>query len=102
MRVRQYDGNKIQFRYNAYEEVVYAEDTHHKVHFEYTPMGSLAARKENGIALRFNYNTEEKLVSLINEKKKYTGCGMIMGDEWFGKRDSMGLSGIMPVMVQAR
>lgn len=68
VRVRKYDGNKVQFRYNAYEEVVYAEDAHHKVHFEYTPLGTLTARKENGTTVRYNYDTEERLVSLINER----------------------------------
>jgi RHS repeat-associated protein len=88
VRVRQYDGNKVHFRYNAYEEVVYAEDAHHKVHFEYTPMGNLSARQENGVTVRFNYNTEERLVSLINERHeiyrfKHDGRGNVVCETGF-------------------
>lgn len=88
VRVRQYDGNRVQFRYNAYDEVVYAEDAQHKVHFEYTPLGHLSARKENDSIVRFNYNTEERLVSLINERHeiyrfKYDGRGKVIRETGF-------------------
>lgn len=88
VRVRKYDGNKMQFRYNAYEEIVYAEDAHHKVEFEYTPLGHLSSREENGTRIRLNYNTEERLVSLINERHEvyrlaYDRCGRVIRETGF-------------------
>lgn len=65
--IRKVDGNKIQLQYDAYEQVVRAEDAHHRVKFEYTPLGSLKAREENGAKVQFRYNTEERLVGLMNE-----------------------------------
>jgi RHS repeat-associated protein len=65
--IKKYDGNQVQLRYNAYGDVVYAEDAHHRVNYEYTPLGSLKVREENGTKILFNYNTEERLVSLLNE-----------------------------------
>jgi RHS repeat-associated protein len=61
------DGNSIRLTYNGYEEVVSAEDRERKVEFEYTPLGSLRIRRENGKTLRFGYNTEEQLTGLKNE-----------------------------------
>lgn len=61
------DGNHVQLRYNAYEEVVEAIDKHHSVRFDYTPLGSLKMREQNGAKLHFLYNKEEQLTSLINE-----------------------------------
>jgi YD repeat-containing protein len=61
------DGNTVHLSYNAYEEVIRAEDRERKVEFEYTPLGSLKTRKENGRILRFGYNTEEQLTGLKNE-----------------------------------
>ncbi len=61
------DGNIVKLTYNAYEEVIRAEDRERQVEFEYTPLGSLKKRKENGKILRFAYNTEEQLTTLRNE-----------------------------------
>jgi RHS repeat-associated protein len=68
VQIRGYDGNRIKFRYDAYDEVVYAEDVHHKVHFEYTPLGNLSAREENGVRIHYQYDTEQRLSSLVNER----------------------------------
>jgi RHS repeat-associated protein len=88
IRIKKYDGNKVQLQYNAYEEVVYAEDAHHQVKFEYTPLGSLKTREENGTKIQFNYNTEERLVSLLNEHNevyrfKYDAKGRIVREIGF-------------------
>ncbi|GHT70538.1 hypothetical protein AGMMS50239_39030 [Bacteroidia bacterium] len=74
------DGNTVNLRYNAYEEVVSAEDRERKVDFEYTPLGSLKARKENGQIIRFRYNRDEQLTSLNNEA----------GEEYSFARDKAG------------
>ena len=88
IRIRKYDGNKVELSYDAYEQVIYAEDTHHRINFEYTPLGSLKTREENGTKIQFNYNTEERLVSLLNEHKevyrfKYDNRGKIIEETGF-------------------
>lgn len=88
IKVRKYDGNNVQLKYNAYEEVVLAEDDQHRVKFEYTPLGSLKAREENGVRIQFNYNTEERLMSLVNEHSesyrfKYDKRGSIIQETGF-------------------
>jgi RHS repeat-associated protein len=65
--VKNYDGNFIQLEYNAYEEVTKASDKHSTVQFEYTPLGSVKTREQNGTKLEFHYNTEERLTYLKNE-----------------------------------
>ncbi len=65
------DGNTVELEYNAYEEVTAAKDKHSQVQFEYTPMGSLKKRKQNNTELVFNYDTEERLQSIINEANKH-------------------------------
>ncbi|MBL7703853.1 MAG: hypothetical protein JNM14_16505 [Ferruginibacter sp.] len=88
IKVRKYDGNNVQLKYNAYEEVVLAEDDQHRVKFEYTPLGSLKAREENDVRIQFNYNTEERLISLVNEHSeayrfKYDKRGSIIQETGF-------------------
>jgi RHS repeat-associated protein len=61
------DENNVKLEYNAYDEIIYAQDKRHKVHFEYTPLGSLKLREQNGEKIFLNYNTEEQLTALINE-----------------------------------
>lgn len=99
VRIKKYDGNKVQLQYNAYEEVVYAEDAHHRVKFEYTPLGSLQSREENGTRIQFNYNTEDRLVSLLNEQNevyrfKYDARGKIIRE--------IGFDGVMRDYVRDR
>lgn len=61
------DGNHIQLQYNAYNNVIDAKDKQHHVKFEYTPLGNLKLRDENGTKVHFIYNRDEQLTSLVNE-----------------------------------
>jgi RHS repeat-associated protein len=61
------DGNHMRLRYNAYEEVIQATDKHRKVTFDYTPMGSLKMREENGAKIHYLYNKDEQVTGLVNE-----------------------------------
>lgn len=71
--IKKYDGNYIKLKYDAYDQVIFAEDAQHKVKFEYTPLGSLKKREENGVAIHFGYDTEERLINLHNEHgEKYS------------------------------
>lgn len=65
--VRMPDGNQIHLQYNAYEEVIEAQDKHRHVKFEYTPLGSLKSREENGTAIHYLYNKDEQVTALVNE-----------------------------------
>ncbi|HEX6426562.1 MAG TPA: RHS repeat-associated core domain-containing protein, partial [Niastella sp.] len=64
------DGNTIVLQYNAYEEVIRAADRDGEVTFEYTPMGSIKKRRQNNTELRFIYDTEERLRTIVNEENK--------------------------------
>ncbi|PSL44354.1 RHS repeat-associated protein [Chitinophaga niastensis] len=59
--------NHIKLRYNAYKEIVAAQDKQHVVQFAYTPMGNIKLREEKGIKTHFLYNNEEELTGLVNE-----------------------------------
>ena len=62
------DNNRVKLNYNAYDEVIEARDNHHHVLFEYTSLGSLKSRTENGTKVTFDYNKEEQLTAIYNEK----------------------------------
>ncbi|MEX3745997.1 DUF6531 domain-containing protein [Lysinibacillus xylanilyticus] len=62
------DGNDVQLKYNAYEDIVFAKDNHTQVAFDYTILGSLKAREQGGKKVKFTYDTEEQLTAVINEK----------------------------------
>ncbi|MBQ4820629.1 DUF6531 domain-containing protein [Aquimarina sp. MMG016] len=62
------DNNKIQLKYNGYEQVVEAIDKHRTVKFEYTRVGSLKTREENGKKIYFRYDNEDQLLGVINRK----------------------------------
>jgi YD repeat-containing protein len=96
------DGNLVKLAYNAYDEIVCAEDDTRQVEFEYTPLGSLKTRRENGHTLHFGYNTEEQLTGLRNEAgEEYAfgrdACGRIIAEKGFDgitrtyERDALGL-----------
>ncbi|WMJ72301.1 DUF6531 domain-containing protein [Cytophagaceae bacterium ABcell3] len=88
VRVCLADGNIIKLSYNAYDEVVRAEDMQHKVRFEYTPLGSIKLREEDGAKVHFRYDTEEQLKAIINEhgevyRFKRNGRGDIVEEAGF-------------------
>ena len=62
------DGNDVQLQYDAYDDVVFAKDNHTQVSFDYTILGSLKSREQNGKKVKFTYDTEEQLTAVFNEK----------------------------------
>ncbi|WP_143305675.1 RHS repeat-associated core domain-containing protein [Chitinophaga vietnamensis] len=95
------DNNHIQLHYNAYEEVLRMTDRHYDIRFDYTPLGSLKTRTENGNKIHFNYNSAEQLTAVINEHgERYAfrrnACGDIIQETGFDgitrtyERDSSG------------
>ncbi|NEN85541.1 RHS repeat-associated core domain-containing protein, partial [Paenibacillus elgii] len=69
------DGNVIKLQYNAYEDVILAEDNQHRVAFGYTPLGKLAWREERGKRIELVYNKEEELTEVINERGERYALG---------------------------
>ncbi|WP_432702810.1 RHS repeat domain-containing protein [Lysinibacillus sphaericus] len=68
MRAHLSDGNDVQLKYNAYDDIIFAKDNHTQVAFDYTILGSLTSRKQGGKQVQFTYDTEEQLSAVINEK----------------------------------
>jgi len=62
------DGNNISLAYNAYDDIVRAKDNKTEVSFAYTILGSLQTRTQAGKTVKYQYNTEEQLLSITNEK----------------------------------
>ena len=79
-------GCKHQFTYDTAGNVLSATDGKRHVEFTYWGLGNLKTRKEDGGVVRFNYDTEEQLKSIVNENGeayRFTrdGNGAIIG-EW--------------------
>ncbi|SEM11023.1 RHS repeat-associated core domain-containing protein [Aquimarina amphilecti] len=60
------DNNEIQLKYDGYDQIIKTIDKHRTVSFEYTPIGSLKTREENGEKMYFRYNNEDQLIGVIN------------------------------------
>jgi RHS repeat-associated protein len=66
-RVAEPDGNLRELEYDPEGNVVHVRDRDHDVRFEYQGMGRLTARTEAETRVEFRYDTEEQLVSIVNE-----------------------------------
>jgi RHS repeat-associated protein len=67
-RVLDADGNDRELEYDAEGNVVHARDKQHDVRFTYRGMGRLAGRTEAGTTVVFEYDSEEQLVGIRNER----------------------------------
>jgi len=75
-KVQLADKNTIKLRYNAYDEVIESLDAQNrKINFDYTPLGNLKMREENGRKVHFRYNTEEQLLAITNEHNEFYRFG---------------------------
>lgn len=79
-RIQQPDGNVIWLEYDAYEDVIKARDSQHEVKLAYTPLGSIIRREEKNRVLRYGYNAQEELVSVMNEHR----------ESWYFERNKKG------------
>jgi RHS repeat-associated protein len=61
------DGNVRSASYDAESNVVQSKNALHDVHFTYIGMNRLASRSEAGTTVRFEYDSEERLIAIINE-----------------------------------
>jgi len=74
------DGNTTNFKYNAYDDVVWMKDNEREIRFTYSPLGSLTSRIEQHRKIKLQYDTEEQLTHVYNEA----------GEEYSFERDPMG------------
>lgn len=82
------DGNSIRFRYDGYTDVLTAADKYGIVQYEYTPLGQVAKRSQQNAEIKFTYDTEGRLRSVINEANqpyvlKYNKRGEIISETGF-------------------
>lgn len=61
------DGNTHHFEYDTSYNLIAARDEQHQVFLGYGPLGVLTSRTQNGRTVRFKYNKELQLTSIINE-----------------------------------
>ena len=64
VRVHEPDGNVNELEYDGEGAPVHVRDQHHDVRFSYCGLGRLASRTEAGVSVRFEYDTEERLVAI--------------------------------------
>lgn len=66
--VRQPDGNIVELSYDAYDHPLSISDRNNVLRMTYTPLGRLHTRERNGEKTAFLYDTESRLVKVINER----------------------------------
>ncbi|MGG5506992.1 MULTISPECIES: DUF6531 domain-containing protein [unclassified Myroides] len=66
-----FDGNTIQMKYDALDNVIQYEDHHRKVLFSYKGMHKLIKRSEGGKVVRFRYDSNERLRCISNEEGQH-------------------------------
>ncbi|SFE66458.1 RHS repeat-associated core domain-containing protein [Paenibacillus algorifonticola] len=64
------DGDVMNLQYNAYDDVILAENNQQRVRFGYTPLGKLRWREEKNRRVDLLYNQEEELVGVVNEREE--------------------------------
>jgi YD repeat-containing protein len=70
IRVREPDGNVCELAYDAEGHVVRCKDRRRDVKFTYQGTGQLSSRSEAGLTLCFEYDSEERLIAVVNEQGK--------------------------------
>jgi len=65
------DGNAIHLKYDAYTAVTAWADGNHHAEFEYTPLGSLSLRRQNGTEQQYLYDKTERLKAVVNESGQH-------------------------------
>lgn len=69
-KIEEPDGNVRLFSYDTGGNLVHAKDAQYDISLEYIGMGCLASRTQGGATVKFEYDTEEQLISIINEQQK--------------------------------
>ncbi|NLU95162.1 DUF6531 domain-containing protein [Chitinophaga sp. Ak27] len=67
IRMEEADSTVNIFAYDAADNIISARDGRREVDFTYGPLGILTGRKQHGVQVRFNYDTEQQLRTIVNE-----------------------------------
>lgn len=62
------DSNIRNISYDANDNVCHISDKQTEIFFQYCGLNRLAERQQGGVALKFEYDTEEQLIGITNEK----------------------------------
>ena len=62
------DGNVRSMSYDAEGNVVQSKDAQYDIRFTYIGLNRLSTRSEAGTTVRFEYDTEERLIAITNEQ----------------------------------
>lgn len=65
------DGNAIDLKYDAYTAVTAWADRSTHVEFDYTPLGNLRLRRQNGVEQQYLYDKTERLKTVVNESGQH-------------------------------
>lgn len=65
--IKEADGNVHRFEYDEAGNMTAARDYNRSIEFEYGPLGVLRGRKQNNQIIRFTYDSELQLRSIVNE-----------------------------------
>jgi len=69
IKVHDFDGNIIDLEYDGIDNLIHYKDAHKDVHYSYSGLWKMTSRSEAGFSKQFHYDTEERLVRILNEKK---------------------------------
>ncbi|MBW1298188.1 DUF6531 domain-containing protein, partial [Aquimarina litoralis] len=69
-KIRLPDKGNIQLTYDSYGRILQAIDNNRILNYEYTILGNLKSREQDGRKVLFRYDKEEKLIGVINEHKE--------------------------------
>ncbi|MEC0236534.1 RHS repeat-associated core domain-containing protein [Paenibacillus kribbensis] len=70
VRTEMPDGNVMKLQYNAYDDIVLAEDHLHRIAFGHTPLGDMKWSEQKGRRIELVYNQENELIEVVNEKRE--------------------------------
>ncbi|MCH9681444.1 MAG: RHS domain-containing protein [Deltaproteobacteria bacterium] len=89
VQTREFDGTVIEREYSPEGKLVRTHDGKREVHLSYCGMGRLTRRTEAGTSVAFRYDSEEKLLAIVNEAERafaleYDECGNVVAELGLG------------------
>ncbi|WP_303848890.1 DUF6531 domain-containing protein [Apibacter mensalis] len=71
-KIYQSNSEIVDLKYDAYDSILQVNSLYSKINYTYTPLGSIKSREEKGVKVFFEYDVQERLTALSNEKgEKY-------------------------------
>ncbi|WP_108805296.1 DUF6531 domain-containing protein [Aquimarina sp. Aq107] len=69
-KIRLPDNTTVKLEYDSYGRIIKAIDNKQIINYQYTLMGNLKSREQDGRRVLFRYNNEEELIGIINEQNE--------------------------------